>query len=171
MYESLNVTGFSNSCTRHCKICLKCLLLCVCPILTISVSFSVFFKCNICFFFTQNNQIAYWWEDHHDVFIFFLNWLVLEISWFIWFWHASWITPLFPFFALYSVLFLRNMCFFVLKSISEHVQILRCNGIFYFMHQAFAKSSSNVYYCAYVAYWLFLPRSHSFSNETYAYLY
>ena len=121
-------------------------------------------------FFTQNNQIAYWWEDHHDVFIFSLNWLVLEISWFIWFWHASRITPLLPFFALYSVLFLRNICFFVLKLISEHVHFLRCNGIFYFMHQAFVKSISNVCYCAYVPYWLFPPRSHPFSNETYTYL-
>ena len=124
--------------------------------------------------FFQNVQIwsssiskdAYWREDYHGVLIFALNWMVLEISHPIWFWHASRNTPLLPIFACFSVIFLCNIGLFVLKIISEHRQILRYNGIFLFMHQAFLKSVLNVFYCACIAYWLLPLRFQSFSYVT-----
>ena len=112
------------------------------------------------------SKVAYQREDYHGVLIFSLNWMVLEISHPIWFGHASRNTPLLPIFACFSVIFLCNIGLFVLKIISEHVRILRCNGIFLFMHQAFLKSVLNVFYCACVTYWLFPLRFQSFSYVT-----
>ena len=77
------------------------------------------------------SKVAYQREDYHGVLIFSLTWMVLEISHPIWFGHASRNTPLLPIFACFSVIFLCNIGLFVLKIISEHVRILRCNGIFF----------------------------------------